>query len=221
MNVSEEQIDLAIEDAFQYFNERSHFLGTENLYLTTRMTSEFVRSFASFRVQEVSQVGTGKEPIPGRAVVHQKGMVAELTLVSPGAGYITTNSVNVLENTTELNDLDITTDDSVDITTETGDDIVYETSGSNTGSDLTVVLGEQRTVDMGITNVSIYNAGSNYEVGDIVSIMGTNKTADRALFHSPIECYEPLLELGMMLAYQLLLDQTDYCGVGFGLAQLC
>ena len=38
VNVADEQIDIAIEDAFQYFNERSHFLGTENLYLN------FIRS---------------------------------------------------------------------------------------------------------------------------------------------------------------------------------
>ena len=38
INVADEQIDIAIEDAFQYFNERSHFLGTERMYLTLRMT---------------------------------------------------------------------------------------------------------------------------------------------------------------------------------------
>ena len=42
VNVSEEQIDIAIEDAFQYFNERSHFLGTERMYLTFRQTPEFI-----------------------------------------------------------------------------------------------------------------------------------------------------------------------------------
>jgi cysteine synthase len=29
INVAEEQMDIAIDDAFQYYNERSHFLGTE------------------------------------------------------------------------------------------------------------------------------------------------------------------------------------------------
>ena len=182
INVAEEQIDLAIEDAFQYFNERNHFYGVENMFLTTRMTSEFMKSFASFRVQEVSQNGTGKEPIPGRTILRKEGMVAELTLVSPGSGYRATNSVNAIENTTEQSDLDITTDDDLDITTEAGAEIVYETSGSKTGTGLTVVLGEQRTVAGGLTNVSIYNTGEDYEVGDIVSISGGTQTQDLALF---------------------------------------
>ena len=182
INVAEEQIDIAIEDAFQYFNERSHFYGTENLYLTTRITGEFIRSFSSFRVQNQSQQGTGKEPIPGRATVRDEGMVAELTLVSPGGGYPSSGTVNAVINTTEQSDLDITTDSSEDLTTDSGDVLVYETTGSKTGSNLTVVLGEQRTVTMGITNVTIYNCGKDYEVGDIVSIAGNSKDFDPALF---------------------------------------
>ena len=34
INVSDEQMDIAIDDAFQYFNERNHFNGIERIYLT-------------------------------------------------------------------------------------------------------------------------------------------------------------------------------------------
>ena len=182
INVAKEQIDLAIEDAFQYFNERSHFLGTENLYLTTRMTAEFVKSFESFRVQEQSQTGTGKEPIPGRSKQRAVGMVEELVLVSPGEEYPGAGSPQAILPTTEESELEITTDSSEDIQTDAGDNIVYETTGSKTGKGLTVVLGEQRTVKMGITNVSIYNCGENYEVGDIIAVGGNLATKEQALF---------------------------------------
>ena len=40
INVAEEQIDIAIDDAFQYFNERSHFYGTENIFFFLSATHQ-------------------------------------------------------------------------------------------------------------------------------------------------------------------------------------
>ena len=57
INIAEEQMDIAINDAFQYWNERSHCYGTERVYLTTRMTTEFVANFASKDVKYVTQTG--------------------------------------------------------------------------------------------------------------------------------------------------------------------
>ena len=42
INVADEQLDIVIDDAFQFFNERQHFYGTERMYLTTQITSQFV-----------------------------------------------------------------------------------------------------------------------------------------------------------------------------------
>ena len=70
--------------------------------------------------------------------------------------------------------------------------IVYATKGLNTdGSRLTVNIGSQRTTTGGITNVSIYNVGNGYEVGDVVTIMGSSKTP--ALFEvSKIKTESPV-----------------------------
>ena len=54
INVAQEQIDVAIEDAFQFYNEKSHFLGTERMYLTFEMTPQFLESFSSFRIISIS-----------------------------------------------------------------------------------------------------------------------------------------------------------------------
>ncbi len=185
INVADEQIDIAIEDAFQYFNERSHFYGTERMYLTFRMTEQFLEAFSSYRTQDTNQQGGYPDnPIPGRPSARAEGMVAELTLVSPGSGYPTNARPLSNQSTTEVTEeLEITTQDNKDLQTESSIDIVYATSGSTTGTALSVNIGEQRTVDMGITTVSIYNAGSGYEVGDIIAIDGNNTDQDSsALF---------------------------------------
>jgi len=179
INVADEQIDIAIDDAFQYFNERSHFYGTENVYLTTHITTEFVAAFSSFALENVSQQGKNAPdvPIPGRPTMSAAGMVDELTLISPGSEY-SPNRIplsNIL--TTGQTDIDITNETEVDIQTDSGDNIIYQTTGSGKGQKLTVTIGEQRTTKNGITTVSIYNAGYDYEVGDIVSINGGKEPA--------------------------------------------
>ena len=49
INVADEQLDIAINDAFQYYNERSHFYGTERMYLTFEVTNDFRRWWRSYR----------------------------------------------------------------------------------------------------------------------------------------------------------------------------
>jgi hypothetical protein len=48
INVADEQIDVAIDDAFQFFNERNHFNGVERGYLVFNIDDEFKESFEGF-----------------------------------------------------------------------------------------------------------------------------------------------------------------------------
>ena len=81
VNVSEEQIDIAIDDAFQYFHERQHFDGTEKVYLTCQWTGEFIQKWTSFKVDPVDQYASGSR---GQCA---EGAVQELLMVNPGSGY--------------------------------------------------------------------------------------------------------------------------------------
>jgi hypothetical protein len=81
INVADEQMDVAIDDAFQFFNERNHFNGVERVYLSTEITQEFLKNWRSYEVDYVQQEAAG--------VVCGNGMVEELQLVDPGSGYPT------------------------------------------------------------------------------------------------------------------------------------
>ena len=81
VNVSEEQIDIAIDDAFQYFHERQHFDGTEKVYLTCQWTGEFRQKWTSFKIDPVDQYASGSR---GECA---EGAVQELIMVNPGSGY--------------------------------------------------------------------------------------------------------------------------------------
>lgn len=219
INCADEQLDIAIEDAFQYFNERSHFLGTERMYLTFRMTNEFITAFTSFRTQEVSQQGGNAPttPIPGRPTESSAGMVDELTLVSPGSGYPPNSAPLTNQSTSEiqLSELEVSTQDGLDIQTEAGANIVYSTRGIKTdGDNLTVNIGPQRTTTGGITNVSIYNVGHGYELGDIIAVTGTRTT--NALFEvTKIKTESPVFGMAPVETqnnYLVLPD--DVVGVG-------
>ena len=53
INVSDEQMDICIEEAFQYFNERSHYDGNERVYISVDTTNSNVRqNFSSYQYQE-------------------------------------------------------------------------------------------------------------------------------------------------------------------------
>lgn len=48
VNVADEQLDVCINDAFQYFNERNHFNGVENGYLVFNVDDNFKDDFEGF-----------------------------------------------------------------------------------------------------------------------------------------------------------------------------
>jgi hypothetical protein len=49
INVSDEQLDICIEEAFQYFNERSHYDGNERVYISIDLASQnVINNFTSY-----------------------------------------------------------------------------------------------------------------------------------------------------------------------------
>ena len=61
INVSDEQMDICIEEAFQYFNERSHYDGNERVYISVDLGSENVRrNFSSYHYYENTKEIDGK-----------------------------------------------------------------------------------------------------------------------------------------------------------------
>ena len=176
INVADEQMDIAIEDAFQYFNERNHFNGVERVYLTTQITQDFKNQFRSFDPNFVEQESAYE--------ICGSGMVEELQLENPGSGYgasfalkqVKTGSNPVVE---------------FDIGTEPGDDVIgtdpdgnllhVNTTTAGNGTGMTVYIDKERTSKCGILSVKIYNPGTGYEVGDYVAIGGSS-TGDPAVF---------------------------------------
>ena len=57
INVADEQMDICIDNAFQFFNERNHFNGVENAFLTTQVTPEFSNFFKSKCYKQVENKG--------------------------------------------------------------------------------------------------------------------------------------------------------------------
>ncbi|QIN96869.1 neck protein [Synechococcus phage S-N03] len=84
INVSDEQMDLAINDAFQYFYERAHFDSMERTYLSVKISDSLLKFFETGEIESVTQSNT--QPIYG------DGMAQTLTLVSPGTGYPATTT---------------------------------------------------------------------------------------------------------------------------------
>ena len=61
INVSDEQLDICIEEAFQYFNERSHYDGNERVYITVDLRSQnVIDNFTSFHLDTVSKEINGR-----------------------------------------------------------------------------------------------------------------------------------------------------------------
>ena len=79
INVSDEQMDVAINDAFQYFQERQHYDSSEKVYLSVKVEEPFLKFVKTGEIQNVTQSNT--QPRYG------EGMVDTLTLVTPGSGY--------------------------------------------------------------------------------------------------------------------------------------
>ena len=86
INVSDEQMDIAINDAFQYFFERQHFDATERVFLSMKVSEEFKSFVRTAELQNVTQSDT--QPRYG------EGMVDTLTLVTPGTGYAPNTSAD-------------------------------------------------------------------------------------------------------------------------------
>lgn len=55
INVSDEQMDLAINDAFQYFYERQHFDAVERVYLSVEITQQLCDYFGTTTDETVTQ----------------------------------------------------------------------------------------------------------------------------------------------------------------------
>ena len=172
VNVADEQMDIAIAEAFQYFNERNHFNGVERVYLTTQINQEMRDNWRSFKTHNVKQE-------PGFEYCGP-GMVAELTLETPGSGYPpsytgygtgTSNQSEVeIGLGTDPDDEDILQDPS-------GDKILVRTITTGSGTGLTVLVDDPRTSKCGLLSVKIRNPGKGYQVGDYITIRGGNNDA--------------------------------------------
>ena len=79
INVSDEQMDIAIDDAFQYFYERQHFDAMERVFLSVKVSDSLYNFFQTGELENIEQTDT--------QIVYADGMVQTLTLVSPGTGY--------------------------------------------------------------------------------------------------------------------------------------
>ena len=79
INVSDEQMDIAIDDAFQYFYERQHFDAMEKVYLGCKVSDSLHTFFQTGEIESISQ--STHQPVSA------EGMVATLQVVAPGTGY--------------------------------------------------------------------------------------------------------------------------------------
>lgn len=91
INVSDEQMDVAINDAFQYFYEREHFDASERVYLSVKVEEAFKQWLTTQELQAVTQ----SEDQPRSA----EGMVDALTLISAGTGYPPSDDLRGAETT--------------------------------------------------------------------------------------------------------------------------
>ena len=95
INVSDEQMDVAINDGFAYYYGRSHYNGTERVYLGLRIEEPFMDFFKTKDLKTVTQ---STEP-----VVYGEGFVDTVTLTAAGSGYPIqsgTNGTQIGVNTT-------------------------------------------------------------------------------------------------------------------------
>lgn len=86
INVSDEQMDIAIDDAFQYFYERQHFDAMEKVFLGVKVSESLNSFFQTGEIQQVTQ--SNFQPVSA------EGQVSTLQLVAPGTGYGPTSNTD-------------------------------------------------------------------------------------------------------------------------------
>lgn len=79
INVSDEQMDLAINDAFQYFFEKEHFDASERVFLSTKVNPSMQAFFATAQIDHVHQ--------STNQTISANGMVDSLLIQSGGTGF--------------------------------------------------------------------------------------------------------------------------------------
>ena len=168
INVADEQMDVAIDDAFQFFNERNHFNGVERMYLTTQINNTFAEHFKSYNVDWVDQDTDNK--------VWRAGMVREVQLVTPGSGYRYSTGYDPTATNSE-EDIYLLTDTQESIQKDPGGEFLLLDDEDTGGRGLTLKIFPPRTTDMGILQVEVYNTGTGYEEGQYVTVMDGNRDA--------------------------------------------
>lgn len=164
INVAPEQMDIAIDDAFQFFNERNHFNGVERAYLTTQIDNIVANHWKSYNVKWVDQVGSDVK-------THAPGMVTKIQLVEPGKGYSYTDNYSG-KSTTSDDNIALGTQGFDEITDENEMTLILDTKGDGSGRGMTVKVFPPRTVDNGLLQVEVASTGSGYQVGDYVTVSG-------------------------------------------------
>lgn len=168
INVADEQLDIAIDDAFQFFNERNHFNGVERMYLTTQIDQTWYNHWKTYHVDFVDQ--------PSEFTTVKPGMVKAVQLVEPGSGY--PQSYEIYQASTDSTGPVTLGDEGMNtLTTDPSDDAIIMEGSGGSGKGLTLKVGYARTVALGILDVSVYATGSGYKVGDVVTINGGDNNA--------------------------------------------
>ena len=167
INVADEQMDVAIDDAFQFFNERNHFNGVERVYLSTPITQEFLNNWRSYEVDYVKQEASGQSCA--------QGMVEELTLAEPGTGY--PPSDELIDATVSNKQPDVSSEEMGDLLTGTEETLSVGSTTSGGGKGLSLIVHPERTTTCGLIRVEPHYTGTGYQVGDYVTVKGGNNNA--------------------------------------------
>ena len=174
VNVADEQMDIAITEAFQYFNERNHFNGVERVYLTTQVNGQMKEHWRSYKTHLVKQQEQVKN-------LYAEGMVEELELEEPGTAYPTSHSMRTSGAKTTTSP-----DGGFKIGAETGEQVASNPDGDvlaiatlsdGEGQKLRVMPSDKRTKKGGIVDVAIVEPGYGYKVGDNVVVLSGNEDA--------------------------------------------
>ena len=146
INVSDEQMDIAINDGFAYYFNRSHYNGTERHYMGVRVEQPFLDWWDTKTLESVTQSTDPK--------VYADGMVDTITFISAGTQYPALTSDSGTR---------------IDVATTA-------TSGSGTGLTVNLGEERTTDGGLVDGQVTISKAGSGYQVGDTFTINGYNSS---------------------------------------------